>query len=128
MCDALQILRNNIDWNKTYENIYFATNETKLLPFQIKLNLRSIVTNVQLAGFGIDASDHCVFCSKKPEAIISLFCMSKLVVIFWKDPSKWLSVKLHHDLNFENPHKLYLDLKIAKVFQFVNGLLFYARF
>ena len=35
-CDALQILPNHIDWNKIYENNYFATNETKLRFFQIR--------------------------------------------------------------------------------------------
>ena len=44
-CDALQILPNNINWNKIYENNYFATNETNLRSFQIRLNLRSIVTS-----------------------------------------------------------------------------------
>ena len=111
-CDALQILPNNIDWNKIYENNYFATNETKLRSFQIRLNLRSIVTNVQLAGFGIVDSNYCVFCSEEPETIIHLFCMCKFVVIFWQDLSYWLSVKLHHDFNLEN-YINYLDMKIA---------------
>ena len=65
-----------------YENNYFATNETKLRSFQIRLSLRSIVTKVQLAGFGIVDSADCVFCSEKPETIVHLFCMCKFVVIF----------------------------------------------
>ena len=56
-----------------YENNYFATNETKLRSFQIKLNLRSIVTDVQRAGFGIIDSNHCAFCSEEPETIILFF-------------------------------------------------------
>ena len=106
-CDALQILPNHIDWNKIYENNYFATNETKFRSFQIRLNLRFIATNVQLAGFGIVDSNYCVFCSEEPETIIHLFCMCKFVVTFWQDLSDWLSVKLHHDFNLENLHKLF---------------------
>ena len=47
-CDILQLPSDTIDWSTIYENNYCATNETKLRSFQIRLNLRSIVTNVQL--------------------------------------------------------------------------------
>ena len=55
--------------------------------FQIRLNLRSIVTNAQVAGFGIVDSNHCVLSSKKPETIDHSFCMCKFVVVFWQDLS-----------------------------------------
>ena len=51
-CEILQIPPESIDWKKTYENNYFSTTETKLRSFQIRLNLRYLVMNVQLAGFG----------------------------------------------------------------------------
>ena len=47
-CESLQTFSNSMNWKKIYENNYFSTIETKLRSFQIKLNLRSIVTNVQL--------------------------------------------------------------------------------
>ena len=65
------------------------------------------MTNVQLAGFGIVDSNYWVFCSEEPETIIHLFCMCKFVVTFWQDLSDWLSVKLHHDFNLKNLHKLF---------------------
>ena len=47
-CDVLQLPSDAIDWSITHENNYYATNKTKLRSFQIRLNLRLIVTNVQL--------------------------------------------------------------------------------
>ena len=47
-CDKLQLLSDAIDWSTIYENNYYATNETILRSFQIRLNFRSIVTNAQL--------------------------------------------------------------------------------
>ena len=53
-CESLQTSPNFMNWKKIYENNYFSTIETKKLrSFQIRLNLRSVVTNVQLAGFDI---------------------------------------------------------------------------
>ena len=45
-CESLQISSNFINWKAIYENTYFSTTETKLRSFQIRLNLRSIVTNI----------------------------------------------------------------------------------
>ena len=72
-CKILQIPPQSIDWKKIYENNYFSTIETKLRSFQIKLNLRSLVMNVQLAGFGIIDSELCSFCLEKPETIMHFF-------------------------------------------------------
>ena len=54
--------------------------------------------------------------------------MCKFVVTFWQDLSDWLSVKLHHDFNLENLHKLFGYENCNGVFQFVKGLLLYAPF
>ena len=45
-CESLQISSNFINWKAIYENNYFSTTETKLRSFQIRLDLRSIVTNI----------------------------------------------------------------------------------
>ena len=47
-CESLQISFNSMKWKKIYENNSFSTIETKLRSFQIRLKLRSVVTNVQL--------------------------------------------------------------------------------
>ena len=72
-CDILQIPPESIDWKKVYENNYFSTIETKLRSFQIRLNLRSLVMNVQLAGFGIIDSELCFFCLQQPETLMHFF-------------------------------------------------------
>ena len=78
-CEILEILPSSIDWSKVYNNNYFATREIKLRFFQIRLNLRSIVTNVQLHGLEIVDSNCCVFCLEEPETIMHLFCNCKFV-------------------------------------------------
>ena len=72
-CEILQIPSDFIDWKKIYENNYFSTVETKLRSFQIRLNLRSLVMNVQLAGFGSIDSELCSFCLEKPQTIMHFF-------------------------------------------------------
>ena len=72
-CEILQIPPESINWKKIYENNYFSTIETKLRSFQIRLNLRSLVMNVQLAGFGIIDSELCSFCLEKLETIMHFF-------------------------------------------------------
>ena len=75
-CDILQISPESIDWKKVYENNYFSTIETKLKSFQIRLNLRSLVMNVQLAGFGIIDSELCSFCLQPLETLMHFFFWS----------------------------------------------------
>ena len=78
--------------------------------FQIRLNIKSVVTNVQLSGMGIVNNKHCVFCCEDPETIIHLFCslfLCEFVDDFWQDLSDLLSIKLCHDFNLENRHKLF---------------------
>ena len=50
-----------MNWKKIYENNYFSTIETKLISFQIRSDLRSVVTNVQLTQFDIIDSEMCRF-------------------------------------------------------------------
>ena len=64
-CKILQIPPDSINWKKVHKNNYFSTTETKLRSSQIKLNLRSLVVNDQLAG--------CSFCLEQPETLMHLF-------------------------------------------------------
>ena len=66
-CEILQNLQTLIDWKKVYKNNYFSTIKTKLRSFQIKLNLRSLVMNVHLVGFGTVIMELCFFCFEQPE-------------------------------------------------------------
>ena len=68
-----------------YENNYHTTNKTKLRSFQIRLNLRSIVTNVQLYGLDIASNNLSTFCLEEPETLIYLFCDCQIVDAFWND-------------------------------------------
>ena len=55
------------DWDQVYKTNYLCTIETKLRSFQIKLNLRVIVTNIQLFGFGLIESQIVSFATKHPK-------------------------------------------------------------
>ena len=62
-----------MDWKKVQESNYFSTVETKLRSFQIRLNLRSLVMNVQLVGFNISDSELCSFCLEQSETLMHFF-------------------------------------------------------
>jgi len=81
-CDNLQLDSSAVNWSKINENNYFATLETKLRSFQIRLNIRSIVTNIQLHGLEIIKSNLYLLCSKSPENLLHLFCDCVLSKIF----------------------------------------------
>ena len=83
----------SINWPIIYKNNYYCTLETKLRSFQIKLNLRAIVCNSQLFGFGMIENDLCTICKKDSETVLHLFCTCTHVRKFWDDISSWLS---HH--------------------------------
>ena len=73
-CDILLLSSNAIDWSTIYENNYYATNETKLRSFQIRLNVRSIVTNEQL--YVLDPIMYSRFVVKTETLIYRMFIKS----------------------------------------------------
>ena len=77
--NGLTIDSRAINRRAIYCNNYFCTTETKSRSSQIKLNLRAIVTNVQLHGFGIVDSLFCSFCAQSIETILHLFCFCLVV-------------------------------------------------
>ena len=81
----------SIDWKKVYENNYFSTVETKLRSFQIRLNLRSLVMNVQLDGFGIIDSELCSFRLQQPETLTHFFWSVNLVSVS-EHYKKWRNI------------------------------------
>ena len=124
MVRDLANLPSNILWFKIYKNNNFATDEAKLRSLQIRLNLKSIVTNVQLYGLEIVDSNYCVFCLEEPETIMNLFCNCKFVDMCWCDVSDRLSVKFFYDLIWIISIN-YLDFKKTTV---SLRLLLYTRF
>ena len=92
--ESLQTSFNTMNRKKTYKNNSFSTIETKLRSLQIGLNLRSVVTNVQLAGVDIIDSEMFTLCLQHPETINHLFLDCKIVEKFWKDIEDWISAIL----------------------------------
>ena len=83
----------SINWNQIYKLNYFASNEVKLQSFQIKLNLRAIVTKIALHGMELAQNPNCSFCNNKVETLLHLFCTCPVVLKFWNDLSSWFSAK-----------------------------------
>ena len=75
-----------VDWYEIYKTKYLFIIETKLRSFRKKLNLRVIVTNIQLFGFGLIESQNC-FTTKHPKPFFICFCPCLVVVIYWKNVS-----------------------------------------
>ena len=103
-CKILQTPSDFIDYKKVYENNYFSTIEAKVRSFQIKFNLLSLVTNVQLAGFGIIDSESCSYCFEQPEKFIHFFLECKFVDCFWNDIGDWISTKLQLNIKPSKIH------------------------
>ena len=57
--NELNLPSDSVNWLDVYKSNYSATTETKLRSFQVKLNLRAIVTNIALHCFDIADSDKC---------------------------------------------------------------------
>ncbi|XP_076817943.1 uncharacterized protein LOC143463361 [Clavelina lepadiformis] len=74
---------NNME--KIYRAHYNSTIETKLRSFQIKLNLKAIVSNQALFRFGALDSELCVFCRNTVESILHIFIQCSFSRIFWEN-------------------------------------------
>ena len=124
----MQITANSLNWQNIYENNYYATNETKLRSFQIRPNLRSIVTQLQLHGFKLVDNNLCKFCGKEPETLMHLFCDCEIVLSLWNNVSEFMSSRLRTNIVFCKQHMLFGFDHKGIIFCFSNGLLLCVRF
>ena len=124
----MQITTDSLSWQTIYENNYYATNETKFRSFQIRLNLRSIVTQLQPHGFEILDDNLCKFCGKEPDTLMHLFCNCEIAVSFWNNVSVFMSSGLRTKIVFRKQHMLFGFDHRGIIFCFLNGLLLCARF
>ena len=67
-CDSI------CDYGKLHLDVYVVTNITKFRSFQYRLLQRGLVTNLQLAKWGIVSSELCSFCHQSVETLVHLFC------------------------------------------------------
>ena len=67
----------NLQRNLVYQSVYTSTIETKLIPFQIKLNL----TNVALHGFCISNANKRSFCKIEPKTLLHLFFKCRIIQV-----------------------------------------------
>ena len=78
----MQITADSRKWQNIFETNYYATNKNKLRSFQIRLNLRSMVTQLQLHEFEFVDDNLCKFCRKEPETLMHLLCDCEIAVNF----------------------------------------------
>ena len=121
-CGILQLPSDAIDWSTIFKNNYYATNATKLRSFQIRLNLRSIVTNIQLHVLDIASDNLCTFCREEPETLIHLFYDCKIVDAFWNNVFDWILARFRINVPSNNFHAQYVNNPL------VNLMLLSARF
>ena len=119
------------DWDEIYKTNYLCTIETKLRSFQLKLNLRVIVANIQLFGFGSIESENCKFCNKAPQTLFHLFCTCPVIVIYWENVSACISSFLKDSFLLSNFNKVCGVPKINNIEHnifLLNCLLLCAKF
>ena len=73
---------------------YHAFDKTKLRSFQIRLNLKSIITRAQSFGFEIVEGSLCTYHKREPETLMYLFYEYKIVTLFWNNEDDWISSTL----------------------------------
>ena len=113
---------------KLFINNYYATNETKLRSFQVRLNLRSIVTIVQLYVLDIASDNLRTFCREEPETLIHLFRDCRIVGAFWNDVFDWIFARFRINITSNNFYKLFVFQAKYINNQLVNLMLLSTRF
>ena len=81
-----QDLQRKYDMDKMmswFNSMYVVTNIPKLRSFQFRLLHRAIITNIQLAKWGMKESNKCTFCEKSEETYMHLFVMCDYVQELW---------------------------------------------
>ena len=117
------ITADSLNWQNSYENNYYATNKNKLRLFQIRLNLRSTATQLQLQGFELVDDNLCKFCRKEPVTLMYLFCDCEIVVSFWNNVSEFMSSRLRTNIVLRKQHMLLGFEHKGIIFCFFNALL-----
>ena len=65
------------------KDIKILSNSTKMRDFQYRFLQRGLITNIQLAEWGIVESNLCTFCNKDEESIMHLFYHCDFVQALW---------------------------------------------
>ena len=79
-----------IDFAKKHSDIYRVTNVTKYRSFQYRVLQRGLITNIQLAKWGIMENELCYFCRDDRETISHMLFLCPLVRHIWEDLQKYL--------------------------------------
>ena len=116
------------NWSTINKCNYEATPETKLISFQIKLNLRSVDTNIVLHGFKITTIDIHTFCDVEKETLLHLYCTCVKVASFGKNISSWIEPKLKYRLVLKPLNMLFGVECNHKFYTIINCLLLHDRF
>ena len=111
------------DWSTVYKCNYDVTPETKLRSFQIKVNLRAVVTNIVLNGLEITTTDKCTFCDAEKETLLHLFLYLCKSCFFWENVCSWIKSKLKYRLILKPFNMLFGVECNHKFYTIINCLL-----
>ena len=111
-----------------YRSVYNSTIETKLRSFQVKPNLRAIVTNEAVHGFSLSDTDKYSFSKIEPKPLQHLFCECRITLVIWNDVTEWISLTLRISLSFRPCEILFVVEGENNQAELINCLSFYIRF
>ena len=80
-CDVLQFPSDEIDWSTIFKKYYYATNETMLRSFQIRLNLRSLLLMFNCMFLILLQIIYTRFVVKKRKLLYIYFVIAKLLMV-----------------------------------------------
>ena len=120
-------LTSNFDWSNICQSNYYSTVETKLRSFQIKLNLRAVVTNACLFHFGMIDSPNCVFCNTETDSLVHMFTKCKMIESFWENINGWIVAKFRKPLIITDDIKVF-GIQHEKSPNLINCILLGVRF
>ena len=120
---------NELVWKTIYKQSACLNIETRIRSFQIKLNLRAIVTNEALFYFDIKDSPLCTFCKTDCETLYHIFCKCTITDLFWENVVSWMSASLRIPIVITDCEKLFgLGDSEAYSTVLINFILLSARY
>ena len=126
--EILQTLPSSIDWSEVCNNNYFATSETTSRSFQIKLNLKSIVTKTfNYMVWKLLIVIVVYFVKRNRRLSCTYFVIANLFKCCGVTCLTGFQ-KIFYNFNFENRYKLFGFEENNDIFQFIHALLLHARF
>ena len=88
------------EFEQVYRNVHLTTNVAKFRSFQYRLLHRAVITNIQMAHWGLVKNHYCTFCEKEPETYLHLFVYCDYVKSIWIKMEEYMLQISEQPINF----------------------------